>query len=54
MTLPYQKVHVVINPASGQNEPILNVLNTLEIHRTTAPDHADDIVSLTKQELCQI
>ena len=27
MTLPYPKVHVVINPASGQNEPILNVLN---------------------------
>jgi len=27
MTLPYKKVHVVINPAAGQNEPILNVLN---------------------------
>jgi YegS/Rv2252/BmrU family lipid kinase len=27
MTLPYPKVHVVINPAAGQNEPILNVLN---------------------------
>ena len=27
MTLPYQKVHVVINPAAGQDEPILNVLN---------------------------
>lgn len=27
MSLPYQKVHVVINPASGQNQPILNVLN---------------------------
>ena len=27
MTLPYQRVHVVINPASGQNQPILNVLN---------------------------
>jgi len=27
MTLPYEKVHVVINPAAGQNEPILNVLN---------------------------
>ena len=26
-TLPYPKVHVVINPASGQDEPILNVLN---------------------------
>jgi len=27
MSLPYQRVHVVINPASGQNQPILNVLN---------------------------
>jgi diacylglycerol kinase (ATP) len=27
LTLPYEKVHVVINPAAGQNEPILNVLN---------------------------
>ncbi|MFN2150890.1 MAG: diacylglycerol/lipid kinase family protein [Anaerolineales bacterium] len=27
MALPYPKVHVVINPAAGQNEPILNVLN---------------------------
>lgn len=29
MTLPYEKVHVVINPAAGHNEPILNVLNTV-------------------------
>ena len=27
MTIPYQRIHVVINPASGQNQPILNVLN---------------------------
>ena len=27
MTLPYSKIHVVINPAAGQDEPILNVLN---------------------------
>ena len=27
MTLPYPKVHVVINPAAGHDEPILNVLN---------------------------
>jgi YegS/Rv2252/BmrU family lipid kinase len=26
-TAPYKKIHVVINPASGKNEPILNVLN---------------------------
>ena len=25
--LPYPKVHVVINPAAGQDEPILNILN---------------------------
>jgi diacylglycerol kinase (ATP) len=27
MSQPYKKIHVVINPASGQNQPILNVLN---------------------------
>ncbi len=27
MSLPYKKIHVVINPASGKNQPILNVLN---------------------------
>ena len=27
MSLPYKKVYVVINPASGQDEPILNVLD---------------------------
>ena len=27
MNLPYPKVHVIINPAAGKNEPILNVLN---------------------------
>ena len=27
MTSPYPKVHVVINPTAGQDEPILNVLN---------------------------
>jgi diacylglycerol kinase (ATP) len=27
MTLQYQHIHVVINPASGQDQPILNVLN---------------------------
>ena len=26
-TLPYPKVHVVINPAAGKDEPIMNVLN---------------------------
>ncbi|MBK7179758.1 MAG: hypothetical protein IPH82_21695 [Chloroflexi bacterium] len=24
---PYKKIHIVINPASGKNEPIINVLN---------------------------
>jgi YegS/Rv2252/BmrU family lipid kinase len=27
MEQPYKRIHVVINPASGRNEPILNVLN---------------------------
>jgi hypothetical protein len=27
MNLPYKKIHVIINPAAGHNEPILNVLN---------------------------
>jgi len=27
MSLPFKNVHVVINPASGHNQPILNVLN---------------------------
>ena len=27
MPLPYKKVHVVINPAAGHDEPVLNVLN---------------------------
>jgi YegS/Rv2252/BmrU family lipid kinase len=27
MALPYTRVHVVINPTAGQDEPILNVLN---------------------------
>ncbi len=27
MGLPYSKIHVVINPAAGQDEPMLNMLN---------------------------
>ncbi len=27
MSLPYPRIHVVINPASGKNQPILNTLN---------------------------
>ncbi len=27
--VPYQRVQVIVNPASGKNEPILNVLNTV-------------------------
>ena len=44
MTLPYKKVHVVINPAAGQNEPILNVLNDV-FH----PAGVDWEISLTHQ-----
>lgn len=29
MPLPYEKVHIIINPAAGQNEPILNALNQI-------------------------
>lgn len=29
MTLPYKKIHIVINPAAGHDEPILNVLNNV-------------------------
>jgi diacylglycerol kinase family enzyme len=29
LKLPYPKVHVIINPAAGKNEPILNDLNDL-------------------------
>lgn len=27
MTVPYKRIHVIINPAAGQDEPILNTLN---------------------------
>jgi YegS/Rv2252/BmrU family lipid kinase len=27
MNVPYQKIHIVINPASGKDEPILNTIN---------------------------
>jgi YegS/Rv2252/BmrU family lipid kinase len=27
MPAPYQRIHVVVNPAAGRNEPILNTLN---------------------------
>ncbi len=26
-SIPYEKIHIVINPAAGKDEPILNVLN---------------------------
>jgi diacylglycerol kinase (ATP) len=29
MSVPYQHVHVIINPAAGHDEPILNVLNDI-------------------------
>jgi YegS/Rv2252/BmrU family lipid kinase len=44
MPLPYPKVHVVINPAAGQDEPILNVLNAI-FH----PAGVDWDISLTHQ-----
>jgi len=42
LTLPYKKIHVVINPAAGQDEPVLNVLN-----RIFHPAGVDWDVSLT-------
>ena len=27
MTAPFQKIHIVVNPASGKDEPIINTLN---------------------------
>jgi len=27
MSVPYRKIHVVINPAAGKDEPILNTIN---------------------------
>jgi YegS/Rv2252/BmrU family lipid kinase len=44
MSLPYPKVHVIINPAAGQNEPILNILNDV-FH----PAGVDWDISLTHQ-----
>ena len=42
---PYKKIHVVINPASGKNEPIINVLNDV-FHQY---DDIDWSVSITKK-----
>ena len=42
---PYKKIHVVINPASGKNEPILNVLNDV-FHQY---DDVDWSISITKK-----
>src|SRR5262245_28970234 len=44
MTLPYPKIHVVINPASGKDEPILNTLNDV-FH----PYDVDWDISITKK-----
>jgi diacylglycerol kinase (ATP) len=29
MSVPYKRIHIVVNPASGHDEPVLNVLNRL-------------------------
>lgn len=44
MTIPYKKIHIVINPAAGQDEPILNVLNDI-----FTPAGVDWEISLTKK-----
>ncbi len=45
MKLPYEKVHIVINPAAGHHESILNVLN--DVFRSTDVDWE---VSLTHKK----
>ena len=42
---PYKKIHVVVNPASGKNEPILNVLNDV-FHQY---DDVEWSISVTKK-----
>ena len=27
MSVPYKRIHIVINPASGKDEPILSIIN---------------------------
>jgi YegS/Rv2252/BmrU family lipid kinase len=44
MAVPYPKIHVVINPASGKDEPILNTLNDV-FH----PFGVDWDISVTKK-----
>lgn len=44
MNPPYKKIHIVINPAAGHDEPILNVLNDV-FH----PSGVDWEISLTHQ-----
>jgi YegS/Rv2252/BmrU family lipid kinase len=44
MSAPYKRIHVVINPASGKDEPIINVLNDV-FH----PYDVDWEVSITKK-----
>lgn len=41
----YKKIHVVVNPASGKNEPILNILNDV-FHQY---DDVDWTISVTKK-----
>jgi diacylglycerol kinase family enzyme len=42
---PYKNIHVIINPASGKNEPVLNVLNEV-FHQY---DDIDWSISVTKK-----
>lgn len=44
-TAPYKKIHIVVNPASGKNEPILNVLNDV-FHQY---DDVEWTISVTKK-----
>lgn len=58
MATHYENVHVIINPASGQNEPILNVIDEV-MHEHEVPWQAQvtqepgDATTMTKEAVAQ-
>jgi YegS/Rv2252/BmrU family lipid kinase len=44
VSIPYPRIHIVVNPAAGQDEPILNTLNTV-----FRPYNIDWDVSITRK-----
>ena len=56
MSVPYQRIHIVINPASGKDEPILNTFNHVfsryEIEWSTSVTHKyGDAVEQAKEAI---